>query len=76
MSASAIALGGLWSLVQVDVPAQAPPIVATELAATLLAAGTYRAVIDRTYPLDELAEASRYVETGRKVGSVVVVVRP
>ena len=36
MSASAIALGGLWSLVQVDVPAQAPPIVATELAATLL----------------------------------------
>lgn len=47
-----------------------------ELAATLLAAGTYRAVIDRTYPLDELAEASRYVETGRKVGNVVVVVRP
>ncbi|GAB1344900.1 sensor histidine kinase [Gemmatimonas sp.] len=36
MSASAVALGGWWSLVQVDVPAQAPPIVATELAATLL----------------------------------------
>lgn len=36
MSISAAALGGLWSLVQVDVPAQAPPIVATELAATLL----------------------------------------
>lgn len=46
-----------------------------ELAADLLADGRYRAVIDRTYALDELAEASRYVETGRKVGNVVIAVR-
>jgi NADPH:quinone reductase-like Zn-dependent oxidoreductase len=37
-----------------------------------LEAGTYRPVIDRTYPLDEIVEATRYVETGRKVGNVVL----
>lgn len=30
-------------------------------------------VMDRTYPLDDLVEAHRYVETGRKRGNVVVV---
>ncbi|MEL7026076.1 MAG: zinc-binding dehydrogenase [Pseudomonadota bacterium] len=30
-------------------------------------------VMDRTYPLNDLVEAHRYVETGRKRGNVVVV---
>ncbi|HEV7347844.1 NAD(P)-dependent alcohol dehydrogenase [Telluribacter sp.] len=34
--------------------------------------GKYRAVIDSTYPLDQIAEAYRFVETGQKVGNVVV----
>ncbi len=29
-------------------------------------------VVDRTYPLDQIAEAHRYVDTGRKKGSVVL----
>jgi NADPH:quinone reductase-like Zn-dependent oxidoreductase len=35
-------------------------------------AGQFRAVVDRTYPLDAIAEAYRYVETGQKAGIVVI----
>jgi NADPH:quinone reductase-like Zn-dependent oxidoreductase len=34
--------------------------------------GRYRPVIDRTYALDDIVEATRYVETGEKTGNVVV----
>lgn len=44
------------------------------LLADLLAAGEYRPVIDRTYPLDEIAEATRFVESQQKIGNVVVAV--
>lgn len=40
--------------------------------AGLAAAGAMKPVIDRSYPLDEIVEAHRYVDTGRKRGSVVV----
>ena len=42
----------------------------------MLREGTYRPVIDRIYPLEEVVEATRYVETGRKVGNVVLTVQP
>jgi NADPH:quinone reductase-like Zn-dependent oxidoreductase len=38
----------------------------------LVEAGKYRPVIDRTYALDEIVEATRYVETGQKTGNVVL----
>ena len=40
----------------------------------LIETGRYRAVIDRRYPLDELVDATKYVETGQKVGNVVITV--
>ncbi|MFC2106086.1 NAD(P)-dependent alcohol dehydrogenase [Candidatus Bipolaricaulota bacterium] len=37
--------------------------------------GELRIVVDRTYPLEETAEAHRYVETGQKLGNVIITVR-
>jgi NADPH:quinone reductase-like Zn-dependent oxidoreductase len=40
----------------------------------LIEAGEYRVVVDRTYPLEDVVEATRYVETGQKTGNVVLTV--
>jgi NADPH:quinone reductase-like Zn-dependent oxidoreductase len=40
----------------------------------LMEAGKIQSVMDRRYPLEQAAEAHRYVETGQKVGSVVLTI--
>jgi NADPH:quinone reductase-like Zn-dependent oxidoreductase len=40
----------------------------------LVEAGKYRPVIDRSYPLEDVVDAARYVETQQKTGNVVLIV--
>jgi NADPH:quinone reductase-like Zn-dependent oxidoreductase len=42
----------------------------------LLESGAFKPVIDRRYRLDQIVEAYTYVETGQKIGNVVISVEP
>jgi NADPH:quinone reductase-like Zn-dependent oxidoreductase len=41
----------------------------------LIESGAFKPVIDRTYRLDQIVEAYRYVETGQKIGNVMISVK-
>jgi NADPH:quinone reductase-like Zn-dependent oxidoreductase len=46
------------------------------LLAGMIQSGAFKPVVDKRYPLDQIVEAYRYVETGEKVGNVVVATAP
>lgn len=45
-----------------------------EVLRDLVTQGVLRGVIDRTYPLDRITEAHRYVEQGTKAGDVIITI--
>jgi NADPH:quinone reductase-like Zn-dependent oxidoreductase len=57
----------------VPIPRNVPGFV--DVLKARMEAGEFHAVIDRHYPLESIADAYRYVETGQKTGIVIIDVR-
>ena len=70
-------LGPVFRLVgakRVAVPLPKANTEVIEFLGARLERGELRPVIDRTYALDDIVEAFRYVETGQKIGNVALLV--
>jgi NADPH:quinone reductase-like Zn-dependent oxidoreductase len=61
--------------VRFAIPVQRDPAAVMGHLKDLMESGAFRPVVDRRYPLDQIVEAYRYVETGQKLGNVVITVR-
>lgn len=74
------ALQGLWYALttgkHIIGGTAAPRREALTFLAELSGTGRLKPVIDRCYALEEIADAHRYVETGRKQGNVIITMEP
>ena len=69
---SALAPGGKF--ISINDGSPTPHMDDLILLKDLVESGKYKPVIDRSYPLEQMIEAHRYVETGHKKGNVVITV--
>jgi alcohol dehydrogenase len=69
---SALAPGGKCISIDDDLPKGTQPNL--ELLKQLAESGALKPVIDRRYPLEEIAEAHRYADLGHKRGNLVVTI--
>jgi NADPH:quinone reductase-like Zn-dependent oxidoreductase len=67
-----ISPGGLFLSVDYGTPKLRPEFLLT--LKELMEKGEIRPVIDRCYPLEEIAEAHRYVDKGHKRGNVIITI--
>ncbi len=58
--------------VTMPIPKYAPDEI--RILKDLIEAGKYRAVIDSARPLEQIVEATKYVETGQKTGNLVITI--
>ena len=69
---TALAPGGKF--ISIDDGSPTPKMDDLVLLKDLVESGKFKPVIDRSYPLEQMTEAHKYVETGHKKGNVVITV--
>ena len=69
--AGILAPGGTFVSIEMSYKERVEDLIAIK---DLIEAGEIQIIIDRTFPLEQMADAHRYVESGRKKGNVVVTV--
>jgi NADPH:quinone reductase-like Zn-dependent oxidoreductase len=71
-------LAGMWTRLTTDrhviTQASSPTVEDLHEVRRLIEAGTLRTVIDRSYPLEQIVAAHRYVENGAKQGNLVITI--
>lgn len=73
-SQAKLALAPEGKYISIDDGSPTPNMDDLVLLKDLVESGKFKPVVDRSYPLEQMVAAHRYVETGHKKGNVVITV--